>query len=258
MIRVLLLIGALMAFASTIHAEIVIKEITYKAGDTEMAGCLAYDDAQTGKRPGIVVVQEWWGNNDYPRFRAKELAKLGYVAFAVDMYGKGKTTDDPKQAGEWATAVKSDPALEKQRFEAGLAILKQQPNVDPDKLGAIGYCFGGSVVLDAARTMQPLKAVVSFHGDLKTNTSAQTISTKILVCTGEADVFVPKTDIANFETEMKKAGADYKIITYPGAHHAFTNPKADAHHIDNIKYDPAADKKSWEDMKAFFAAVFGG
>src|SRR4051812_38277117 len=131
---------ALLMICSTVHAKIVVKDIDYKAGDTEMHGYLAYDDATNDKRPGIAIVHEWWGNNDYPKMRAEELAKLGYVAFAVDMFGKGKTTDDPKQAGEWAGAVKGNPDLLRQRGEAGLAILKQQPNVDPEKIGAIGYC----------------------------------------------------------------------------------------------------------------------
>lgn len=239
---------------SNIQAKIVVQEIDYKAGGQEMAGYLAFDDSTTAKRPGIAVVQEWWGNNDYPKMRAKQLAELGYVAFAIDMYGKGKITDDPKTAGEWAGSVKKNPAVAKERVEAGLKILKEQPTVDPDKLGAIGYCFGGSIVLQMARWNEPVKAVVSFHGDL-TPVEAATgkIDTKVLVCNGDADTFVPPIQIESFKKEMPEA----KVIGYPGAHHAFTNPAADSHHMDNIKYDEAADKKSWEDMKAFFKDVLG-
>ena len=184
----------------------------------------------------------------------QQLAKLGYVGFAIDMYGKGKTTDDPKQAGEWAGAVKKSAPLAKERFEAGLNILKQQPNVDPDKLAAIGYCFGGSIVLQAARMNEPPKGVVSFHGDLTPIAPASgKIEPKVLVCTGEKDAFVPPAQIETFKKEMP----DAKIVTYPDAHHAFTNPAADSHHIDNIAYNAAADTKSWEDMKAFFGEIFG-
>jgi dienelactone hydrolase len=239
---------------SAAHAKIVVQEIDYKAGATEMAGWLAFDDSTTAKRPGIAVVQEWWGNNDYPKMRAQELAKLGYTAFAIDMYGKGKITDDPKTAGEWSSAVKKDPKIARERVEAGLNILKQQPTVDADKLGAIGYCFGGSVVLQMARWNEPVKAVVSFHGDLTPIEPAKGQSdVKVLVCNGEADSFVPPAAVEAFKKEMP----DAKLINYPGAHHAFTNPRADEHHIENIAYNEAADKKSWEDMKAFFADVFG-
>jgi dienelactone hydrolase len=206
-------LASLIFLGTTARAKIITKDIDYKAGDTQMSGFLAYDDEATGKRPGVIVVQEWWGNNDYPKSRAKQLAELGYVAFAVDMYGKGKTTDDPKEAGKWAGEVKGNPDLEKQRFDAGLDVLKQQSQVDPDKIGAIGYCFGGTMVLDAARRNEPLKGVVSFHGDLSTKHPApEKISPKILVCTGEADAFVPKTQVEAFKTEMQSAGAEPKII----------------------------------------------
>jgi len=252
--RVIAFACVALAFVSAVQGKVVVQQINYKAGDQEMAGWFAYDDAQTGKRPGVAVVPEWWGNNDYPKLRAQKLAELGYVAFAIDMYGKGKLTDDPKQAGEWATAVKKDPKVARERFEAGLNLLKQQPTVDPDKLAAIGYCFGGSIVLQAARWNEPLKAVVSFHGDLTPIEPASVKSgVKVLVCNGDADSFVSQDSIDAFKKEMPEA----KIIGYPDAHHAFTNPNADSHHIENIQYNEAADKKSWEDMKAFFKEVLG-
>jgi dienelactone hydrolase len=253
-----LIVPAMMIVAGPARAKIITKDIDYSAGDTPLHGVLAYDDQQTGKQPGIIIIHEWWGNDDYPKTRAQDLAKLGYVAFAADMFGKGKVTDDPKQAGEWAGQIKNNPELAKQRFEAGLEQLKSQPNVDPDKIGAIGYCFGGAVVLNAARMNEPLKGVVTFHGDLTTTTPAQQpIQSKILVCTGAADAFVPKSQVDAFEAEMKKVGADAKVISYPNAHHSFTNPNADSHHMDNIKYDATADAQSWQAMKEFFAGLFG-
>ena len=257
MIRKLSLVCITLSFVWSAAAKVVLKEIDYKAGDTEMKGFLAYDDEASGKRPGVIVVHEWWGNDDYARFRAQELAKLGYVAFAADMYGGAKTTNDPKQAGEWAGSVKNNPQIAHERAEAAIKILSQQPNVDPDKLGAIGYCFGGTVVLQMARHHCPLKGVVSFHGDLSTAAPAkEKVDTRILVCTGEADSFVPPPQVDAFKKEMAAASADAKIITYPDAHHSFTNPNADSHHMDNVQYNADADKKSWEDMKAFFADVF--
>jgi dienelactone hydrolase len=253
--HLLVCIGLLIAFPAP--AKVVLKEIDYKAGDTDMKGFVAYDDAATGKRPGVLVIPEWWGNNDYPKSRAQQLAELGYVAFAADMYGGGKTTDDPKQAGEWAGQFKKDPKLARQRVQAALDTLKQQPNVDPEKLGAIGYCFGGTCVLQMARWNAPVKGVVSFHGDLTPVEPAKAqIKPRVLVCTGEADTFVPQTAVDAFKKEMAAARADSKIITYPDAHHSFTNPNADSHHMDNIKYNADADKKSWEDMKSFFSDIF--
>jgi dienelactone hydrolase len=249
---------ALLVSCNMIHAKVVLKEIPYKAGDTDMLGYLAYDDAITDKRPGVAVVHEWWGNNDYAKMRAQKLAELGYVAFAVDMFGKGKITDDPKQAGEWAGTVKNNPDIARQRMTAGLEILKQQPKSDPEKIAAIGYCFGGTVVLHSARANRPLKGVVSFHGDLSTvRPATKKPQAKILVCAGAADPMVPKEQVDTFRKEMESAGADFKIIEYPDAQHSFTNPKADSHNIPGVKYNEAADTKSWEDMKAFFKDVLG-
>lgn len=249
---------ALLSVATVLQAKIITKDIDYTAGDTQMSGYLAYDDSITDKAPGVIVVHEWWGNNDYPKMRARKLAELGYVAFAIDMYGKGKTTDNPKQAGEWSSQVKKEDDVEHHRFAAGLRVLQDQPNVDPNKIAAIGYCLGGGVVLDAARENMPLMGVVSFHGMLATDHPAtEPIKPKILVCTGAADAFVPKSQVEGFKSEMQKVSADVKVIEYPGAHHAFTNPKADSYHIDNIKYDPTADQASWEAMKEFLKSVFG-
>lgn len=252
----LLTIATIALFAVSSHARAAIKTETveYKAGDKTLKGFIAYDDATTDKRPAVIVVPEWWGMTDYPKMRARKLAELGYVGFAADFYGDGKTTDDPKQAGQWAGEVKGNPDLEKQLAQAAIDEVKKHPQVDPDKIAAIGYCFGGTMALDMVRRHEPVKGVVSFHGDLSTNTpSKDTGAAKVLVCTGAADSFVPPQSVDAFRKEMP----DAKVISYPGAHHSFTNPDADRHHIDNIKYNEAADKKSWEDMKQFLTELFG-
>jgi dienelactone hydrolase len=258
MLRHILFCLAVTLSAAMVRGKVVTKEIDYKAGDTQLSGYLAYDDSITDKAPGVIVVHEWWGNNDYPKMRARQLAELGYVAFAADMYGKGKTTDDPKQAGEWAGEVEKDSDMQRQRFQAALKVLQDQPNVDPNKIAAIGYCFGGTMVLNAARANMPLVGVVSFHGVLSTDHPAtDPIKPKILVCTGAADAFVPKSQVDAFKNEMSKVGADAKVIEYPGAHHAFTNPNADSHHMNNVAYNAEADKASWEAMKEFFHQILG-
>src|SRR4051794_15769171 len=200
MIQTLAMLCCVLILSTCASAKIIVKEIDYKAGDTDMMGYVAYDDEASGQRPGVAIVHEWWGNNDYPKMRAQELAKLGYVAFAVDMFGKGKTTDDPKTAGEWAGSIKKDPKLARERAQAGLSQLMQQPNVDREKIGAIGYCFGGTVVLQMARYNAPVKAVVSFHGDLTPIEPAKEApKAKILVCNGDADSFVPPAQIDAFK-----------------------------------------------------------
>jgi dienelactone hydrolase len=247
------LIGANAAFA-----ELRTEVIDYKHGDTQLEGYLAYDDSFAGKRPGILVVHEWWGHNAYARKRAEQLAALGYVAFALDMYGKGVLAKTPKEAGELASRFKKDRALMRARAMAGLDVLRRYPKVDPDNLGAIGYCFGGTTVLELARAGADLKGVVSFHGTLETPNpdDAKNIRCKLLVLTGADDPNVPKAQIAAFEEEMKKAHVTYKVIAYPGAVHAFTNPAAGEDPKKGVAYNKEADEKSWEAMKEFFAKVF--
>jgi dienelactone hydrolase len=239
-------------------AELKTEVIDYKHGDTPLEGYLAYDDSFAGKRPGILVVHEWWGHNAYARKRAEQLASLGYVAFALDMYGKGVLAKTPKEAGELASVFKKDRALMRARAMAGLDVLRRYPKVDADNLGAIGYCFGGTTVLELARAGADLKGLVSFHGTLETPNpdDAKNIRCKILVLTGADDPNVPKAQIAAFEDEMKKAHVDYKVIAYPGAVHAFTNPAAGDDPKKGVAYNKEADEKSWEAMKEFFAKVF--
>jgi dienelactone hydrolase len=257
-ISVALFVIAAIAFTANSLGAVKTKVIEYKAGDTLMEGFLAWDDSVAeGKKPGVLVFPEWWGLTDYPKKRAEQLAQLGYVAFAADMFGKGKTTDDPNEAGKLAGSVKMHPDVEKERLEAALDVLKSQSQADPNRLAAIGYCFGGTMALDMVRMGLPVKGVASFHGDLSTKQPAQNAKgMKILVLTGADDEWVPAEQVTQFEEEMKKAGADVKVISYPGAQHAFTNPDADRHDLKNVKYNADADKKSWEEMKKHFAELF--
>jgi dienelactone hydrolase len=249
---------ATFALAATLRAEIKTEPVEYKQGDTTLRGMLAYDDAVKDKRPAVIIVPEWWGLNDYPKTRAKQLAELGYVAFAIDMYGDGKTTEDPKQAGEWSGAIRKDPQTAKARFDAALDALKKNEHVDANKIAAIGYCFGGGVVVNMARAGEPLAGVVSFHGAIGTDTPAKpgAIKTNILVCHGGDDPMVTRDQVAKFEKEMKDAGANYEVKIYDGAQHSFTNPAADRHGIKGIAYNEKADKESWEAMKNFLAEIF--
>lgn len=242
-------------------AEVVTVELNYRHGDTEMRGMLAYDDATKEPRPGILVVHEWWGQNEYPRDRARQLAALGYTALAVDMYGDGQTTGHPDEAGKFASAVGGNLPLAKARFEAALAALREQSTVAPDKIAAIGYCFGGGVVLNMARLGTDIDGVVSYHGSLGTSDPAEEgdITTKVLVFNGAADPLVTTEQIDAFKREMDAAGADYTFINYPGALHGFTNPGADAKGEAfqlPLAYDSKADSDSWEKTQAFFDEIF--
>lgn len=258
--RFMLLVVVLLSFAAA-HGEVIGKEVDYTSDGVTLKGYIAYDDATKDKRPGILVVHEWWGNNDYSHMRADMLAKLGYVALAVDMYGEGKLADHPDDAGKFASEVMKNMPVMKGRFLAGLEALKQNAFVDTTRIGAIGYCFGGGVVLNMVRQGVDLKGVVSFHGSLATDSPARPgmIKAKILVCNGAADKMITPENIKDFKAEMKAAHADMKFINYPNALHAFTNPAA----TENgkkfkipIAYNEKADKKSWNDMEGFFKKVF--
>jgi dienelactone hydrolase len=249
---------ALLCLLSAARGAIKTETVEYKDGDTTLKGFIAYDDATDAKRPGVLVVHEWWGLNDYVKSRARQLAELGYVAFAPDIYGDGFTTEDAKVAGEKSGEAKKNGWL-RSRGELGLRQLLKNDRVDAANLAGIGYCFGGSTVLEMARAGANLKGVVSFHGGLQTEQPAKQgeVKAKILILTGEVDPLVPKEQVEAAEKEFKAAGADVKVIGYPGAKHAFTNPDADKHNLPPIGYNKAADEKSWQDMKDFFATIFG-
>jgi dienelactone hydrolase len=226
-----------------------------------MKGYLAYDDAIEGKRPGILVVHEWWGLNDYARKRADMLAKLGYTALAVDMYGNGKTAKHPENAAQFSAEVKKNMDEARARFKAAMKVLKKEGTVNPDKIAAIGYCFGGGIVLDMARAGLDLAGVVSFHGELTTDDPAKKgeVKARVLVFNGEDDPFVKAEDIEAFKKEMQNAGVDYRFVNYPGAKHSFTNPGADKYGKEfglPLAYNENADKKSWQAMQEFFHEIF--
>jgi dienelactone hydrolase len=236
------------------------ENVTYSAGDVTMNGFVVYDENKKGKRPAILVVHEWWGLNDYDRMRARELAKLGYIAMAIDMYGNGKTADNPDDAGKLATPFYQNLPLEKSRFDAALAKLKSYGQADGNKMAAIGYCFGGAQVLNMARLGDDLKGVVSFHGNLVgAPADKKLLKAKVLVCHGADDKFVLPAEVAQFRKQMDSIGADYTFKIYPGATHAFTNPNATAmgkkFNIP-IAYNAAADSASWKEMRAFFDRIF--
>ncbi|MEB0048247.1 MULTISPECIES: dienelactone hydrolase family protein [unclassified Pseudomonas] len=260
----LLLAVAVLALSGLTHAAIKTEEIHYQSTDgSKMIGYYAYDDAIKGPRPGVVVVHEFWGLNDYAKRRARDLAGLGYSALAIDMYGDGKNTEHPKDAMAFMQEALKDSAVASARFQAGLDLLKKQPQTDPEKLAAIGYCFGGAVVLNAARQGVPLAGVVSFHGALATNTPATTgsVKAKILVEHGAKDSMVTPQNVAAFKAEMDQAGADYRFVSLDNAKHGFTNPEADRlshgdHGGPDIGYNKAADERSWADMQAFFKKIF--
>ncbi len=255
----------LLALSGLSQAAIKTQEIPYQGPDgTKLIGYYAYDDSIQGARPGIVVVHEWWGLNDYAKRRARDLAALGYSALAIDMYGEGKNTEHPKDAIAFMQAATKDSAAASARFNAGLELLKKQPQTNPNKLVAIGYCFGGKVVLDAARQGVSLAGVVSFHGPLATTTPATpgSVKAKVLVEHGAKDSMVTAENVSAFKAEMDKAGADYKFVSLEGAKHGFSNPDADRlshgeHGAPDMGYNKAADERSWADMQAFFKKIFG-
>jgi dienelactone hydrolase len=237
------------------------EDVSYTASGTTLRGDLAVDDAKVGKRPGILVVHEWWGLNDYIRRRAHMLADLGYTALAADMYGEGRTAADASQAGTLMNGVLSDMKAGEARFRAAYDRLSSHSTVDPARIAAIGYCFGGAVVLHAARLGMPLAAVVSFHGALGSmhRPAPGSVKAKILVCHGAADALVSHAEVAAFKQEMDAAGADYRFVAYPGAKHGFTNPEADANGKKfgiPLGYDADADRRSWQDMQELFARAF--
>ncbi len=256
-----LLLVSVYAGPAAANPKIEGKTVIYSAGGVEMKGYLAYDRNIAGKRPGVLVVHEWWGLNDYARMRARMLAELGYTALAVDMYGGGKQAMHPDDAGKFSSELMKNFDTAKARFMAALEFLKQQKTVDPDRIAAIGYCFGGGIVLNMARQGADLKGVASFHGSLAAVTPAKPgmIKAKILVLHSAEDKFTTPEQVEAFEQEMKNAGADYRFISYPGAMHSFTNPDADRYakkYKLPLGYNAQADRESWAELKTFLETVF--
>lgn len=243
---------------NTAHAALKSQTITYMAGTIQAKGYLVWDDAKSGPRPGILVVHEWWGLNDYARKRADQLAELGYVAFACDMYGDGKVTEHPQEAGQFAAQVRENTAEWQKRAVAGLKVLTDQPQCDKTKLAAIGYCFGGSTALQLAYSGADLDAVVTFHAALPEATSEQAkkVKASILVCHGADDSFIPLEAVQKFKAALNTANVDWQFIAYSGTRHSFTVPTADKHGIDGLRYNKLADQRSWRQMLDLFEEKF--
>lgn len=255
--------GVALGAALTVNARIITKPVAYEHAGVKLEGHLAYDDTKVSgdkKGPGVLVLPEWWGLTDYPKSRAEQLARLGYVAFAADMYGAGVTTADPKKAGELAGQFYGKPLMA-ERAAAGLAQLLATGLVEADHMAAIGYCFGGSTAQVLAYSGAPLAGIVSFHGSLILASAEAAVKNhaKILICHGAVDPFISAEEIAAFMKGMNDGKFDYQFISYAGAVHAFSNPGADKIAQATglpIAYNEAADKRSWGHMKGFFQEIF--
>ena len=256
---------AMFNITSMVHSKSMspfIKEeiISYTSDGVTLKGFVAYDESIKGKRPVVLIVHEWWGLNDYVKMRARKLAELGYLAMAVDMFGNGKIAADPKEAQEFTMPFYKDPQLGKSRLDAAIKKIKEYPQADPGNIAAIGYCFGGSLVLNSAKLGADLKGVVSFHGGLAgVPVNKKLLKAKILVCHGASDKFVSQHDADVFKQQLDSIGADYTFKVYANATHAFTNP--DATKLGKefnmpIEYNANADEDSWNDMKIFFRRIF--
>jgi len=258
MLRIALLTTAVLAVA-TAHAKIVTEIIPYQHGALECRGYLACDDALTGPRPGVLVVHEWWGLNEFAKEKARALAELGYVALAVDMYGRGQVVTTAEEAGKLAGQFRGDAALWRERAKAGLDALAADPRVDPRKIAAIGFCFGGSTVLQMAAAGYDLAAVVSFHGSLAAipEADAARIKARILVLHGAADTLVPDEALKAFQDSLRKSRADWQVVVYGGAKHSFTNPEADKLNMAGVGYDATTARRAWAQMRALFDETFG-
>jgi dienelactone hydrolase len=247
------------AMAGNAHAAIKEEPVTYQDGETTMKGFVVYDDAVQGKRPGIVMVHEWWGITKHIRNEAQEFAQQGYTAFVADMFGDGKTADNPKDAGALLSSVMKDPKVMEARFIAARTQLARHPSVEPVRIGAVGYCFGGAVVLNMARAGADLAAVAGFHASLGLNTPAPapgTVKAKVLVLNGADDPFVKREQYEVLKKDFDAAKADYRVIEYPGAVHAFTNPEAtELGQKFNLplRYEAQVDREAKAEASKFFA-----
>lgn len=235
------------------------RRVDYTAGDTTLVGSMAWDASRTGPQPGVIVVHEWWGHNEHARAQAERLAQAGYVAFALDMYGDGKSTTHPDSAQAFMMQAVSNQEQFAARFNAALEQLKADPHVDPTRIAAIGYCFGGMVVLSMARGGADLDAVASFHGAIPAEaaTDSGSVRARMLIMTGAADPMVPAAQVDAFAGAMRAAGAQVTVVTYPNAMHGFTNPMADSIvGLEGLRYDSAADAGSWTALLQMLAEVF--
>ncbi len=245
--------------AAPAEPEIQTEPVTYQVGDQTFEGCVSRPVNLSGKVPGVLVAHDWTGFGPFPRARAEQLAKLGYIALALDMYGQGVHAKNPEEAGKLAAPFYQDASLFRTRAQAALAELLKQPGVDPERIGAIGFCFGGATVLELARSGADVRAVVTFHGSLKTTRPAVAGAVKakeLLILHGANDPLVPPAEVAAFKKEMDDAKVPYKFIAYPGAVHAFTNPDAGNDPSKPTAYNPQAATAAYGEMSAFFERMF--
>jgi len=254
-------VGSLILAAGA-HAKLVTEEISYDVNGAPYTGYFAWDDEIEGKRPGVIVVHEWWGHNSFARSQAEKLAKAGYTAFALDMYGKGKIADHPKEAQAFMAAATEKSSQIKDRFEKGMELLKQHKTVNPDHIAAQGYCFGGAVVLNMARMGADLAGVVSYHGALGglVEPQTETIKPRVMVFTGGEDQMVPASQVSDFVASMMPLNTDLNLVVYPEAMHSFTNPDATAmgeKYGIPIAYNEEAANRSWESTLTFYRSIFG-
>jgi dienelactone hydrolase len=238
--------------------KLVTRDHSYFDGSTVLKGFLAYNESDTAQRPGVIVVHEAWGLGDHAMGRARRIAALGYVALAADLYGDRHICSDLGEAMNFIRPLAAEPTALRSRVGAAISALSALPQVDSSRMGAIGFCFGGTTVLEAARGGAPLRGVVSFHGGLETKAPAQpnAVQSRVLVCTGAADPLIPATQVASFQDEMEAAEADWQVITYGRAQHSFTNPSADASGVLGLRYDKRADERSWGAMARFLESAF--
>ncbi len=257
--RIAVAVLASAALSPAARAEVRTQEIDYRQGATPLRGFLAYDDASDAKRPGVIVVHEWWGLNAYAREQAVRLARAGYVAFAADMSGNGKVARHPQDAQAFAQEASRDPKTLAARFDAAMAVLRSLPRVDASRIAAVGYCFGGGVALAMARAGEPLAAVATFHGSVPPPAPIEkgAVKARILVQTGGADPMVPVQKVEAFADRLRAAGAKVEVVVYPGAEHSFTVPDADQAGVEGLRYDPEAARKSWAKMLDFFRQALG-
>lgn len=248
---------ALLACTLTLRAEIKSKTVEYKDGDTTLEGVIVWDDAVKSPRPGVLIVHQWMGVTSYEKHRAEMLAKLGYAAFCADIYGKGIRPKDTKEAGAEATKYKTNRKLLRARVNAGLAELKKSELVDAKRVAAVGYCFGGTTVIELARSGAEVAGVISFHGGLDSPTPADgmNIKCKVLACHGADDPFVQAKDLAAFEDEMRQSKVDWQLVKYGGAVHSFTQKMAGNDNSKGAAYNEKADLRSWEATESFLSEV---
>lgn len=251
------LIGTIF-ISSFAHASIITKDVDYNHGKIELRGTVVYDDSINTPQPGILIFPEWWGNNSYAKRRAHEMAEQGYIAFVADMYGVDKVTTKKEQAQEWSKPLYENRTMMRERAQTGLAILKKQPNLDKTKIAAIGFCMGGTVALELARSGENIQGVTAFHAGLKfpDKVTKGEVKAKILVLNGGADPMVPQEDRVSFIEEMQTAGADLQFMQYGGAVHAFTNKDADSYKIPGVAYNEKAEKRSFEALRGFLTEIF--